>query len=163
GTARKFWKIALSENAVTVHSGRAGASGRKQTKEFASPHTAQAAYERLIAEKLGKGYRELPAKLKPPPARSLARTRYRVGQRWSFRTDVPNIQPVLQILMVEEHPRKGVFCFLDIKFRRAITEKRGGSYGVIPGIQLNLTAGALDRCLDQLVDARAPLPDQFDS
>src|SRR5436305_8072000 len=94
GKSRKFWNIQLSENAVTVHFGRIGISGRRQTREFASPHKADAAYERMIAEKLGKGYRELPAKLKKPPATSLARTRYRVGQRWSFNTDVPNIHPV---------------------------------------------------------------------
>ena len=107
GNSRKFWNIELSENAVTVHFGRIGTSGRQQTKEFASPQKAKAAYERIIAEKLGKGYRELPAKLKKTPAKSLARTRYRVGQRWSFKTDVPNIHPVLQILGVEEHPRQG--------------------------------------------------------
>jgi predicted DNA-binding WGR domain protein len=159
GNSRKFWNIDRSENAVTVHSGRSGTSGRRHTREFASPHKAYAAYERMIAEKLGKGYRELPAQLKQTPAESLARTRYRVGQRWSFKTEVPNIHPVLQILGVEEHPQKGVFCFLDIKFRRAITERKRDTYGVTPGIELCLTAEALDRSLDQLVDARAPLPD----
>ena len=163
GNSRKFWNIELSEHAVTVHFGRIGTAGRQHTKEFASPHKAEAAYEKLVAEKLAKGYRERPAKLKKTPAQSLALTRYRVGQRWSFKTDVPNIHPVLQILMVEEHPHKGVFCYLDIKFRRAITEIRGGSYGVIPGIELFLTAEALDRSLDQLVDAKAPLPDHYGS
>src|SRR5262245_49830694 len=98
GNSRKFWNIELSDNAFTVHFGRTGTSGRRQTKEFESSEKAYAAYERVIAEKLGKGYRELPAKLKKTPAKALARTRYRVGQRWSFRTDVPNIHPVLQIL-----------------------------------------------------------------
>src|SRR5262249_37424937 len=122
GKSKKFWNVELSANAVTVHFGRIGTSGRQQTKELASPQKAHAAYEKMIAEKLAKGYREQPSKLKKSPAKALARTRYRVGQRWSFQTDVPNIHPVLQILMVEEHPQKGIFCFLDIKFQRAITE-----------------------------------------
>src|SRR5262245_24969559 len=105
GNSKKFWSIELSESTFTVHFGRIGTSGRQHTKEFASPQKARAAYERTIAEKLGKGYRELPAKLKKTPAKSLARTPYRVGQRWSFETDVANIHPVLQILGVEEHPR----------------------------------------------------------
>src|SRR5207248_3459020 len=113
-------------------SGRSGTSGRRQIKEFASPQKAELAYERMIAQKLGKGYRELPAKLKKPPAESLAQTRYRVGQLWSFKTDVPNIHPVLQILGVEEHPRKGIFCSVDIKFRRALTERRRDTVSVTP-------------------------------
>src|SRR5262245_37911485 len=79
GKSRKFWNIELSEHAVSVHFGRVGASGRQQTKRFSSPHQAKVAYEKIIAEKLARGYRELPAKLKKTPARSLARTRYRVG------------------------------------------------------------------------------------
>jgi predicted DNA-binding WGR domain protein/tetratricopeptide (TPR) repeat protein len=163
GNSRKFWNIERSGNAVTVHFGRTGTSGRKQTREFASLQKANAAYERLIAEKLGKGYRELPAKLKKPPAESLARTRLRVGQRWSFKTDVRNIHPVLQILEVEEHPRKGVFCFVDIKFHRAVTIRPGRASEGVPGILLCLTAEALERSLDQLVDAKAPLPDHYQS
>jgi predicted DNA-binding WGR domain protein len=161
GNARKFWNIELSENAVTVHFGRSGTSGRRQTREFASLQEAYAAYERMIAEKLGKGYRELPAKLKKPPAESLARTRYRVGQSWSFKTDVRNIHPVLQILEVEEHPHKGIFCFVDLKFRRAVRREEASES--IPGFLLCLTAAALDRSLDQLVDAQAPLPDYYQS
>jgi predicted DNA-binding WGR domain protein/ankyrin repeat protein len=161
GNSRQFWNIELSENAVTVHFGRTGTSGRRQTKEFASLHKAYAAYERMIAEKLGEGYRELPAKLKKPPAESLARTRYRVGQRWSFKTDVRNIHPVLQILEVEEHPHKGVFCFVDIKFRRAVKLEEASES--IPGFLLCLTAAALDHSLDQLVDAQATLPDYYQS
>src|SRR5262249_47798012 len=159
----KFWNIELSEKAVTVHFGRLGTSGRKQTKAFASSQKAQTAYDRMIAEKLGKGYREPRAQLKKTPAEALARTRYRVGQRWSFQTEIANIHPVLQIIGVEEHPTKGIFCFLDIKFQRAITETLGDSYGVIPGIELCLTAEGLDRSLDQLVDAKARLPEHYQS
>src|SRR5262249_4639016 len=146
----------LSENTVSIHFGRIGTSDQGETSEFASPHEADATYQRMIAEKLGQGYREAPAKLNEPPARSLERTRYRVGQRWSFQTDVPNIHPLLQILGVEEHPSKGIFCFLEITFRQAITERHGDTCAVTPGVELCLTAEALDRSLDQLVDVRAP-------
>jgi predicted DNA-binding WGR domain protein len=72
GKSRKFWNIERSENAVSVHFGRIGTSGRRQTREFASPDKADAAHQRMIAEKLGKGYREVRAKLKETPAESLA-------------------------------------------------------------------------------------------
>jgi predicted DNA-binding WGR domain protein/tetratricopeptide (TPR) repeat protein len=163
GDSRKYWNIELSENAYTVHFGQTGTSGRRQTKEFASSQQAQAAYERIITEKIGKGYRELPAKRKETPATSLARTRYRVGQCWSFKTEVSNIHPVLQILGVEEHPHKGIFCLVDIKFSHAITERHRDTVSITPGIELCLTAEALDRSLDQLVDATAPLPDHHES
>lgn len=163
GRSKRFWNVELSGNCVTIHHGRFGTSGRRQTREFATPQEASRAAERLIAEKLCAGYRELPAKLNDARDTAVARTRFRVGQTWSFKTAVPNIHPVLQILGVEEHPQKGIFCFLDIKFRRAVTEKRGGTHSIVSGIELCLTAVALDRSLEQLVDAKAPLPDHYTS
>ena len=159
GKTRKFWNVELAEKSVHVHFGPIGASGRRQTKEFPTSHQAEAAYQRLIAEKLGKGYKEVPTQPKKPPAESLKRTKYRVGQRWSFKTDVANIHPILQILGVEEHPSKGIFCVLDIRFRQAVTQRRGSTVDTTPAIELSLTAAALDRSLEELVDAKAPLPD----
>jgi predicted DNA-binding WGR domain protein len=59
GTSNKFWEIEVGGAAFTVHYGRIGASGKTQTKEFADESTAGAEADKLIREKLGKGYVEV--------------------------------------------------------------------------------------------------------
>ncbi|MEZ4369213.1 MAG: WGR domain-containing protein [Polyangiaceae bacterium] len=59
GSASKFWEISLDGAAFTVTYGRLGTDGRTQTKEFRDAAEASAAAEKLIREKLGKGYSEV--------------------------------------------------------------------------------------------------------
>jgi uncharacterized protein (TIGR02996 family) len=54
----KFWNIELEGKSFTVTFGRIGTKGQSQTKEFPSAEKASAAHEKLISEKLGKGYVE---------------------------------------------------------------------------------------------------------
>lgn len=65
GASRKFWEIAVAENRFAVRYGRLGTTGQEQEKTFGSAEAAQREADRLIAEKLGKGYTE-----KTPPARA---------------------------------------------------------------------------------------------
>lgn len=58
GKSHKFWKIQLDGSAHTVNFGKVGAAGQTQTKEFDSPAAAQKSYEKLIEEKVKKGYVE---------------------------------------------------------------------------------------------------------
>lgn len=58
GSSDKFWKITLVGKTQAIQFGRRNAIGRTQTKTFASPEAAYTAYEKLIAEKLKKGYVE---------------------------------------------------------------------------------------------------------
>lgn len=58
GTSNKFWRISLDGTSFTVHFGRLGTTGQAQVKEFASEAAARQAAEKLIAEKLKKGYVE---------------------------------------------------------------------------------------------------------
>ncbi len=55
----KFWTIELSGLTHTVCYGRVGTSGQSKTKEFESNDKAFASYEKLISEKLKKGYQEV--------------------------------------------------------------------------------------------------------
>jgi uncharacterized protein (TIGR02996 family) len=66
GKSDKFWNIDLAGNRFTVTYGRTGTAGQVQTKEFADEAKARAAHDKLIAEKVAKGYREEAAA--PPPA-----------------------------------------------------------------------------------------------
>jgi predicted DNA-binding WGR domain protein len=71
GTSKKFWEIALSGKSFTTTYGRLGAAGQSTTKTFASPAEASKQYEKLVAEKVGKGYKPAgaaPAAAAPKPA-----------------------------------------------------------------------------------------------
>src|SRR4051812_39669746 len=56
GTANKFWELALDGNHLTTTYGRIGSAGQRTTKSFASTEEAEAAADKLIAEKTRKGY-----------------------------------------------------------------------------------------------------------
>lgn len=58
GSSRKFWEISVSGNSFTVRFGRIGTSGQTQTKTFADEPTAKQEADRLVTEKLKKGYLE---------------------------------------------------------------------------------------------------------
>lgn len=77
GTSSKFWSIALDGTSFTVQWGRIGTAGQSQTKTFPTDAKARAAHDKLVQEKLDKGYAEvssLPSAAaaktppKPPPA-----------------------------------------------------------------------------------------------
>jgi uncharacterized protein (TIGR02996 family) len=56
--SHKFWNIEVSGNTFTVTFGKVGTPGQKQTKSFASADKARAEADKLIREKLKKGYNE---------------------------------------------------------------------------------------------------------
>jgi superfamily I DNA and/or RNA helicase/predicted DNA-binding WGR domain protein len=58
GSSQKFWEISLTENSFTVRFGRIGTEGQSQTKSFADSAKAKVEAEKLIAEKIKKGYAE---------------------------------------------------------------------------------------------------------
>jgi uncharacterized protein (TIGR02996 family) len=56
--SHKFWTIEVSGSGFTVTYGKVGSAGQTQTKSFASAEKAQAEADKLIGEKLKKGYVE---------------------------------------------------------------------------------------------------------
>ncbi len=58
GGSRKFWRSSLKGNDLTVSYGRIGTSGQTLLKQFESPERAQREMEKLVVEKLRKGYIE---------------------------------------------------------------------------------------------------------
>lgn len=52
----KFWTITLDNCSHTVHYGRVGSSGKTETKTFPTLEQAKQSYEKLIQQKLKKGY-----------------------------------------------------------------------------------------------------------
>ncbi|MGL4554843.1 MAG: WGR domain-containing protein, partial [Gemmataceae bacterium] len=75
GTSSKFWNITLSGKTFTVNFGKIGTAGQTQIKEFAGDEAARKEHDKLVAEKVKKGYAETtkaaapkPAPAAPPPA-----------------------------------------------------------------------------------------------
>lgn len=59
GSSAKFWEVAVDAASVQVRYGRIGTNGQSQTKEFSTAAGAQAEGDRLVREKVGKGYVEV--------------------------------------------------------------------------------------------------------
>jgi predicted DNA-binding WGR domain protein len=68
GASNKFWNITLEGHIFVVHFGRLGTKGQKQEKRWLTADEARQGYEKLIAEKMKKGYVEkgAPAPLPNP-------------------------------------------------------------------------------------------------
>jgi predicted DNA-binding WGR domain protein len=59
GSSSKFWVIEFRGSSFTVTWGRIGTNGQTQSKEFGSDAEAAKQCEKLVAEKLKKGYGEV--------------------------------------------------------------------------------------------------------
>jgi predicted DNA-binding WGR domain protein len=58
GSSAKFWGVAVAGCNVTVCFGRIGTVGQEQTKTLADAAAAQQHANKLVAEKIKKGYHE---------------------------------------------------------------------------------------------------------
>ncbi|MGC3944406.1 MAG: DUF4240 domain-containing protein [Chryseolinea sp.] len=59
GDSNKFWSIDQSGNSYTVTWGKVGTDGRTNDKTFSSPDECTREVDKLVKEKLGKGYHEV--------------------------------------------------------------------------------------------------------
>jgi len=66
--SNKFWEVIVTGKQVTVRYGRIGTEGQTQVKAHAAPAEAKAAAEKLIAEKVRKGYTEVRGQTAKPVA-----------------------------------------------------------------------------------------------
>lgn len=60
GSSDKFWEVTVSGNEVLVRFGRNGTNGQSSAKTFADDAAAKKHADKLIIEKTGKGYVEVP-------------------------------------------------------------------------------------------------------
>lgn len=56
GSSNKFWNIELNDDSHTVNFGRVGTGGQTKTKQFADAAAAKKSFDKLVNEKLSKGY-----------------------------------------------------------------------------------------------------------
>jgi DNA ligase 1 len=59
GKSHKFWEISIAGTEVTVRYGRIGSEGQTNVKSFADDAAAMRHADKLVEEKIGKGYQEL--------------------------------------------------------------------------------------------------------
>lgn len=59
GNSSKFWEITLESTSYTTRYGKIGSSGQQTTKKCASQAVAEKEHDKLVAEKLKKGYVEV--------------------------------------------------------------------------------------------------------
>ncbi len=71
GSASKFWQVEVQENRVIVCFGRIGTAGQTKEKQLADAAAAQKEQDKLIKEKLGKGYQEVAAECADTTARAV--------------------------------------------------------------------------------------------
>ncbi len=58
GSSNKFWTIELQGKSHTVTFGRLGTDGQGQIKEFNTDELAKRSFDKLVSQKLKKGYKE---------------------------------------------------------------------------------------------------------
>lgn len=58
GSSNKFWEIWMDGTDVTTNWGKIGTAGQTKTKSFPDEAKAKKEYDKLLAEKTGKGYTE---------------------------------------------------------------------------------------------------------
>jgi predicted DNA-binding WGR domain protein len=75
GGSNKFWEGDASGKKLVTRWGRIGTAGQSKTKSFATPAAAQKELDKLVAEKLGKGYVEAAATKAMAPKKAKASTK----------------------------------------------------------------------------------------
>src|SRR5262249_24951048 len=70
--SNKFWNIELRGARTLVTFGKVGSKGQTQLKDFPDEEAARRAHDKLVAEKLAKGYVEITPR--PAPAAPLQRS-----------------------------------------------------------------------------------------
>lgn len=63
GSSSKFWEICLEGAQFSVSFGRIGTEGQAQTKTFGSEAKARVEHDKLVREKVAKGYKEVSTEL----------------------------------------------------------------------------------------------------
>lgn len=69
GTSSKFWEVECVDATLTVRWGRIGTAGQSKVKDFPTAEAARREHDKLLREKLGKGYSDVGEVAAPAPAR----------------------------------------------------------------------------------------------
>jgi predicted DNA-binding WGR domain protein len=150
GSSQKFWAIELDGTKHTIQFGRIGTAGQTQSKEFKTAAEARKAYEKLVHEKIKKGYRRVPGAEPPPTAKPSRKKPSAAG-------GLPVIYRVALTYQEEDDERKSLTDNLAVFLAEPVAEQ---AQGLVIG-----TWGSVDSVdqssapiIEALVAARDQLP-----
>ena len=104
GKSHKFWSIDVSGASFTVTYGKVGSDGRKSTKTFPSVAACQKEAEKLVNQKIKKGYEDGGAKVKKTnPSRSSKpqADSEQWKDRFAYLLDTDGYESVLEAVMTK--------------------------------------------------------------
>ena len=89
GAHSKYWHIEVSGKSLLTHYGRIGRQGQTTSKSFAAQDLVKGAAEKLISQKLRKGYRKVTARtaakhVSSPASRKSAPKKRSVRESWDI-------------------------------------------------------------------------------
>ena len=123
-TSNKFWHVTLSGNSFTVHFGRVGTTGQTQTKTFGSAAAAQKEHDKLVAQKLKKGYVETTAaKAEPAPAPAVSNERAALEAALVAHPDEVAAHSAYADLLIEDGDPRGEFVRTQLALEDATRPK----------------------------------------
>lgn len=74
GSSHKFWNILLEGNSHTVTFGRVGTGGQSKVKEFDDDEEAKKSFDKLVTQKLKKGYSDASGTSTTIPTKTASKT-----------------------------------------------------------------------------------------
>lgn len=109
GSSNKFWEISLEGKSFKTTWGKIGTAGQTGLKSFKSDAEAKQQYDKLIAEKVKKGY-QLVEGGSAAPAKKASAGKEKVAPVQSFTSDARN--PELERAIVEDPTNRQAFAVL---------------------------------------------------
>ncbi|WP_061218823.1 WGR domain-containing protein [Leptospira weilii] len=88
----KFWNVEVSRKSFTVTYGKTGTAGTSQTKTFDSKEKCLKEAEKLLSEKLKKGYMEKGSKTSPQNKKTSVKTSDDFSKEWENIVNSKNLQ-----------------------------------------------------------------------
>ena len=113
GSSSKFWEVEQTGPTLHIAWGKIGTAGQKQDKTFATATEARTAHDKLVSEKVKKGYEETSSRARKksvsePNERSSELSKAAFGEEYlvRFRAMVDELRndPEIQILQFEINP-----------------------------------------------------------
>jgi sulfatase modifying factor 1 len=141
GTSQKFWEIAVSGATFTTRHGRIGAAGTETVKSFASSEEASSAADKLVREKLKKGYTErspeVPAEQAQKPPRTSDKKQLAAIRKLLGAADLETVVEGLELLRALDDPGLWKLFAEGIYLERNYDDGYVFAWEVLPGYELN--------------------------
>lgn len=124
GKSNKFWHIELQGQIFTVTFGRIGTKGQSQTKAFADAATAKKEHDKLVAEKLKKGYVETTPGTTAAPAKATSSEQKAIESALVNHADEVAAHSAYADYLMEQGDPRGEFIQVQLSLEDATRSKK---------------------------------------